>query len=184
LRYSFIEDHREQWPVSVQCRVLHVSRSGFYAWCQRDVSATVQRRAELTERIEEIHQASRQTYGSPRIYQELNAQGVHCNRKTVEKCMREAGIVAKSHCKFRVTTTDSHHDHPIAPNLVNREFQASGKNQILVNKVMEAKKAAEANLISRREETAAMRSQANTAKLLADRSRWLFSEPRSLIVVV
>jgi putative transposase len=135
VRYCFIDDHREQWPVSVQCRVLHVSRSGFYAWCQRDVSATAQRRAELTERIEQIHRASRQTYGSPRIHLELEAQGVHCNRKTVEKCMQEAGIVAKSHRKFRVTTTDSNHDHPIAPNLVNREFQASGKNQTWVTDI-------------------------------------------------
>jgi transposase InsO family protein len=99
------------------------------------MSATAQRRAELTERIEGIHQASRQTYGSPRIHQELIFQGVHCNRKTVEKCMREAGIVAKSHRKFRVRTTDSNHEHPVAANLVNRDFQPSGRNQTWVTDI-------------------------------------------------
>jgi len=135
MRYSFIDEHRQQWPVSVQCSVLHVSRSGFYAWCQREMSATAQRRAELTERIEEIHQASRRTYGSPRVHAELVAQGHHCNRKTVEKCMREAGIMEKSHRKFRVTTTDSNHGHPVAANIVNREFQASGRNQTWVTDI-------------------------------------------------
>src|SRR5690606_34186141 len=107
----------EQWPVSVQCAVLHVSRSGFYAWRRRDESLTVRRRAELTEQIRHVHQASRQTYGSPRVHAELAAQGRRCNRKTVAKCMREAGIQARSHRKFRVTTTDSNHAHPVAQNI-------------------------------------------------------------------
>ena len=132
MRYSFIEDHREQWPVSVQCRVLNVSRSGFYAWCSREESTAAVRRAELTEQIREVHQASRCTYGSPRVHAELIAQGHHCNRKTVAKCMREAGIQAKSHRKFRITTTDSNHAHPVAPNVVNRDFEPTGKNQTWV----------------------------------------------------
>ncbi|HWL07655.1 MAG TPA: IS3 family transposase, partial [Planctomicrobium sp.] len=59
-------------------------------------------------------------------------QGHHCNRKTVAKCMREAGIQAKSHCKFRITTTDSNHTHPVAANIVDRDFQPAGKNQTWV----------------------------------------------------
>ncbi|HWL07972.1 MAG TPA: IS3 family transposase [Planctomicrobium sp.] len=65
--------------------MLRVSRSGFYAWCQRELSVTTQRRAELTGRIKEIHQASRQTYDSPRVHAELSDQEMACNRKTVEK---------------------------------------------------------------------------------------------------
>jgi len=129
MRYSFIEGHREQWPVSIQCRVLNVSRSGFYAWCSRDQSMASRRRVELTKRIAEIHQASRRTYGSPRVHAELVSQGHRCNRKTVAKWMREAGIQAKSHGRFRVTTTDSNHAHPVAPNIVNRDFEPAGKNQ-------------------------------------------------------
>jgi transposase InsO family protein len=129
MKYSFIEEHRGQWPVSVQCSVLQVSRSGFYAWCRREESVTLQRRAELTERIRHVHQASRQTYGSPRVHAELVAQGHRCNRKTVAKCMREAGIRAKSQQRFRVRTTDTNHAHPVAGNIVNRDFRAAGKNQ-------------------------------------------------------
>lgn len=129
MRYSFIDDHRQQWPVSVQCCVLQVSRSGFYAWCSREESLTAVRRAELTDRIRDIHRMSRRTYGSPRVHAELVAQGQHCNRKTVARCMREAGIQAKSHRKFRITTTDSNHTQPVAPNIVDRDFQPAGKNQ-------------------------------------------------------
>ncbi len=129
MKYSFIEDHREQWPVSVQCSVRQVSRNGFHAWCSREESRTSRRRAELTKQIRHVHQSSRRTYGSPRIHAELMAQGYRCNRKTVARCMKHAGIQAKSHRKFRVTTTDSHHAHPVAKNIVNRDFQPSGRNQ-------------------------------------------------------
>ncbi len=129
MRYAFIAEHRQRWPVSVQCVVLHVSRSGFYAWRRREPSLAAVHRAELTERICEVHRASRRTYGSPRVHAELVAQGHHCNRKTVARCMRDAGIVAKSHRKFRITTTDSNHDHPVAENIVDRDFQPAGRNQ-------------------------------------------------------
>jgi transposase InsO family protein len=132
MRYAFIQEHRQQWPVTVQCHVLEVTRSGFYAWIRREPSARAQRRAELTHQIREAHMASRQIYGAPRIHQELLAKGQRCNRKTVAKCMREAGIRAKTHRQFRVTTTDSKHPFPIAQNLVNRNFQPSRRNETWV----------------------------------------------------
>ena len=129
MRFAFINEHRERWPINIQCDVLNVSRSGFYAWRGREPSETELRRAALTEKIQEVHQASRETYGSPRVHAELLAQGERYNRKTVEKCMRSAGVRAKSHRKFRVSTTDSNHPHPIAPNLVNRDFEPSQRNE-------------------------------------------------------
>lgn len=129
MRYAFINDHRDQWPVAVQCDVLAVSRSGFYAWRRREPSVTARRRAALTEQIRHVHRVSRETYGSPRVHAELVAKGQTCNRKTVARCMKQAGIQAKSHCRFRVTTTDSNHPHPVAENLVNRNFQPSQKNE-------------------------------------------------------
>ncbi len=129
MRYAFIQDHRGQWPVAVQCDVLAVTRSGFYAWCRREPSATVQRRVALTEQIRQVYQSSRATYGSPRVHAELLAQGRTCNRKTVAKCMKAAGIQAKTHRRFRMTTTDSNHPHPIAENLVNRNFQPAQPNE-------------------------------------------------------
>ena len=129
MRFAFIEEHQEVWPITIQCKVLEVSRSGFYAWRGREPSETELRRAALTEKIQEVHQASRETYGSPRVHAELLARGERCNRKTVEKCMRNAGVRAKSHRKFRVSTTDSNHPHPIAPNIVNRDFEPSKRNE-------------------------------------------------------
>ena len=129
MRFAFIEQHRDVWPIKIQCAVLEVSRSGFYAWRGREPSQTDQRREALTETIHEVHQASRATYGSPRVHAELLARGDRCNQKTVEKYMREADLRAKSHRKFRVSTTDSNHPHPIAPNLVNRDFEPSQRNE-------------------------------------------------------
>lgn len=129
MRYAFIDDHRDHWPVAVQCDVLAVSRSGYYAWRNRGPSSTAQQRATLTAQIRQVHQASRATYGAPRVHAELVANGQTCNRKTVAKCMKQAGIYAKAHRRFRVTTTDSNHPHPVAENLVNRNFAPSQKNE-------------------------------------------------------
>lgn len=133
MRYAFIQEHREVWPIAVQCDVLEVSRSGFYAWRKRPASARDKRREELTQQIRKIHQRPHHdTYGAPRVHQELIAQGHACNRKTVAKCMRAAGIQSRTTKKFRVTTTDSNHSHPIAENIVDRDFSPSEKNQTWV----------------------------------------------------
>jgi putative transposase len=132
MKYRFIEDHRDEWPIAVQCDVLAVSRSGYYAWRTRPPSAAAGRRTALTEKIRIAHQASRSTYGSPRVHRDLLAQGTPCNRKTVAKLMQAAGIRAKTVKKFRVATTDSNHRHPIAENLVNRNFAPSARNQTWV----------------------------------------------------
>lgn len=129
MRYSFIAEHQDQWPVSVQCEVLKVSRSGFYAWRTREPSQTEQRQIEMTRQIQEIHQASRQTYGAPRVHAELLARGTPCNRKTIAKYMKQARIQANSVRRFRVTTTDSNHRQPVAPNVVDRQFSPSRKNE-------------------------------------------------------
>ena len=80
MRFAFINEHREVWSITIQCDVLNVSRSGFYAWRGRDPSETERRRTALTEKIQEVHQASRETYGAPRVHAELLAQGERCNR--------------------------------------------------------------------------------------------------------
>ena len=130
MRYRFIDEHRTIWPIGVQCDVLEVSRSGYYAWRKRPPSSHVQRRAELTGQIQEIHsRKNHDVYGAPRIHEELVAQGCPCNRKTVAKCMKAGGIQAKTVKKFRVITTDSNHPHPVAENVVDRNFTPAEKNQ-------------------------------------------------------
>ena len=129
MRFAFIEEHREVWPIAIQCDVLEVSRSGFYAWRGREPSATQRRQESLTETIREIHTQSDRTYGASRVYRELLQQGHAVNQKTVGKYMREADIRSKTCRKFRVSTTDSNHPHPIAENIVNRDFAPSTKNE-------------------------------------------------------
>ena len=129
MRFRFIEEHREVWPIAIQCSVLEVSRSGFYAWRGREPSATQLRQESLTETIREIHTQSDTTYGAPRVYRELLKQGHAINQKTVENYMRNAHIRSKSCRKFRISTTDSNHSHPIAPNIVDRNFSPTAKNE-------------------------------------------------------
>ena len=109
--------------MDLMCKVLKVSRSGYYAWSRRMPSAQAQRRELLIEHIATAHQMSRQTYGSPRVHRELLAQGTTCCVNTVAKLMRQSELRSKAQRRFVVKTTDSQHPHPIAENILNREFQ-------------------------------------------------------------
>jgi putative transposase len=106
------------------CDTLQVSRSGYYAWSNRPVSATEQRRAALVEQIRAVHQQSRGIYGSPRIHAELADRQVDVCVNTVAKLMKQADIRSKITRRFVVRTTDANHEHPIAPNLLDRQFDA------------------------------------------------------------
>ena len=85
MRYAFIEDHRTTWPIAIQCRVLAVSRSGYYEWRRRPVSERVKRRESLTAAIRKFHVGHHESYGSPRVHRELQARGEAVNEKTVAK---------------------------------------------------------------------------------------------------
>jgi putative transposase len=129
VRFAFIQQHSSQFSVDLMCGVLEVSRSGYYAWRQRPTSAQSTRREQLVQRIQAVHEDSRQRYGSPRIHAELRAQGTSCSRNTVAKLMRLRGIRSKMRRRFVVHTTDSRHGHPIAANCLDRQFQQSAANQ-------------------------------------------------------
>jgi transposase InsO family protein len=109
------------------CRVLGVSRSGYYAWLTRKPSAAAVRREELTEEITTIHAEVKGRYGSPRIHAELVDRGRACCANFVAKIMREAGIAAKTKRKFR-QTTDSNHSLPVAENVLDRQFDPEAPN--------------------------------------------------------
>src|SRR5262249_7037806 len=100
VRCVFIRDHQAEFPVEVLCRVLGVSRSGYFAWRDRPPSPTAGRREHLVERIREAHRESRATYGSHRVYRELKAQGVTCCENTVAKLMRAHDIRSKARRRF------------------------------------------------------------------------------------
>jgi transposase InsO family protein len=132
MRYAFIEEHRTTWPVVVQCDVLAVSRGGYYAWRKRSPSAAARRREQLTDEIRTAYAVGRAAYGSPRVHRELLARGTKCDRKTVARLMKQAGIQAKTVKKFRVSTTDSNHGRPIAANVVHRDFAPAAPNRTWV----------------------------------------------------
>jgi transposase InsO family protein len=128
VRYAFIEDHRDQWPVRLLCQVLEVSPGGFYAWQARPAGAREQRRAALVVQLKAVHREMKARYGSPRLHAELVARGQACCVNTVAKLMRAHGIAAKTRRKFR-STTDSNHDRPVAANVLDRQFEPAAANQ-------------------------------------------------------
>lgn len=103
------------------CRVLKLSRSGYYAWIKRKPSSRTQENEILSQEIQQIHQESRQTYGSPRIHAALVAKGFQVGRQRVVRLMEKLGICARRKRKFKATT-DSEHDLPIAQNVLARDF--------------------------------------------------------------
>lgn len=129
MRYVFIQEHRDQYPVSVQCRVLKVCPSGYYRYLRNDVSSRSQADQQLCQQIRSIYSQSYNSYGSPRISRELRRQGCVCNRKRVMRLMRLCGISARTK-RRRVCTTNSMHSRPVAANLLGQNFRAERPNTV------------------------------------------------------
>ena len=127
--YRLIDAERATHPVCVLCRVLGVSRSGYYDWKDRPQSARSQQDEALACQIVEIHRRSRQTYGSPRVHAELRSIGVYCGRKRVARLMRESGIRGCRRGGRRSTTRRNKHAVP-AEDLVGREFSATAPDRL------------------------------------------------------
>ena len=124
MSYRFVAAERASFPVRMLCRIVGVAVSGFYAWLRRGPGRRHEDDRRLGARIAAIVAASRRTYGSPRVHAELRAQGVRVGRKRVERLMRAAGLAVPARRRRVPRTTDSRHDHPVAPNLLERRFAA------------------------------------------------------------
>ena len=111
------------------CRVLAVSRSGFYRWSKRSQSCRERKNQQLVAQIRQIHRDSNGNYGSPRITDALRQKGHRCNHKRVERLMRINGIHSKRRRKFKLTT-HSRHKRPVASNLIKRDFTAPKPNRL------------------------------------------------------
>lgn len=124
---------RENVDVKTSCRVLQVSRSGFYAWLKRPQSKRDEENHKLVEQMRKIHEESRGTYGSPRIAKALSSKGQRCGRNRVARLMRKVGLFGCAKRRFRVRTTDSDHSLPIAPRVFQVEKPITlpkGPNQV------------------------------------------------------
>lgn len=129
MRFAFIRDHTAIFEIAIMLRVLNVSKSGFYAWLKRLASPRAKQNATLLEEIKGVHEASRGSYGSPRVTATLRRSGSRVSKHRVARLMRTAELRGKSHRKSRVSTTNSKHGEPRNVNLLERDFTASEPDQ-------------------------------------------------------
>ena len=129
MKFEFIEAEKSTLPVKELCRVLGVSRSGFYASRRRAESKHARDDRRLRVLCREEHERSyKRSYGSPRVYDRLRLRNIAISKKRVARLLREEGIRVRPRRKW-ATTTNSSHSLPVAPNLLNREFTATAPNQ-------------------------------------------------------
>lgn len=129
MKFKFIDAEKANFSVTLMCKVLQVSRPGYYAWKKRPPSAKVLRDEDLVEQIKASHELSRQTYGSPRIHADLEAAGECVGINRVARLMRENTISVKPKRAFRCSTTERDPAHQVAPNELDRDFCATASNQ-------------------------------------------------------
>ena len=134
MKFAFVQAEKAAFPVTLLCRVLGVSRAGFYAAQRRPVSAHATADARLAVQIAAIHRASRRRYGSPRVHAELHAQGQGPSRKRVARLMRAAGLVARPRRAFRITTK-SRSRQSVAPNRLAGQFTVPTPNRVWVSDI-------------------------------------------------
>jgi len=134
MKYEFVKAHKDEYPITLMCSTLGLSRSGYYSWLNRKPSKRQEEDEELLEEISEIHEQSRETYGSLKIQKVLQQQGKWIGRNRILRLMRVGQLEAK---RMRIikprTTTKS--ERPVAPNLLNQHFEATAMNQIWLSDI-------------------------------------------------
>ena len=125
---------KANFPITMLCEALGVSRAGYYEWRCHQSSARSRTDEKIVAHIKAVHAEHKRRYGSPRMTVELQERGIHVNRKRVERLMRERRLPAVYPKKFR-HTTDSGHMQPIAPNLLGQNFKASARNTVWVGDI-------------------------------------------------
>ena len=138
MKYAFICRNRRVWPISIQCRVLRVSVAGYHEHFARRRQVLPRRHLSdeaLLVQIRAVYAENRGAYGWPRIWKQLQAQGIRVGKQRVQRLMQRHGIRARGKRRFRITTTDSRHGLPIAPNLLDRNFTVGAPNQVWVGDV-------------------------------------------------
>ena len=134
MRYAFIAEQSPQHAVTVLCRVMQVSRRGYYDWLSRPPSLRALSNRRLLAEVKRVFYAHREVYGAPRVYRTLRAQGQRCGLNRVARLMREAGLVPKMVRRYRATT-DSRRSKAPAPNVLARDFSAHRPNEKWVSDV-------------------------------------------------
>ena len=134
MKYAWIKQHEAEFSVNVMCRFMSVSRSAYYAWRVRPLTAIEKDDAELIEIIQTLFQKGRKNYGTRRLKKALIELNWHVSRRRIGRLMGAAGLACKTKRKF-IATTNSNHKLPIAPNLLDRQFTMQQPNQAYVGDI-------------------------------------------------
>jgi len=134
MKYIFIKNHQQVFPIEKMCKVLEVSSSSYYKWKTKPISNRVLKMNIIKEKITFIYFSSKQRYGSPRITIELTSLGYQISRITVAKYMRELGLRSKLSKKFKVTT-NSKHNYLVVENILNRVFTVTNPSKVWVSDI-------------------------------------------------
>jgi putative transposase len=134
-RFRFIDAEKAVYPIAVLCRVLQVSRAGYYAWTRRGLSARARVDEQLTEQIRQRHARSWATYGAPRVHADLAVDGIRVGRKRVARLMRAAGLAGCARRRRVVRTTVADPAATPAANLVGRDFHPPAPDQLWVGDI-------------------------------------------------
>ena len=135
MKHQFIDAHRSEFRLIKMCQVLEVSRSGYHSWKNRSSSERKISNQSLLEKIKAVYKENEGIYGSPKITEELNAQGIKCSKNRVAKIMKENGIKSKIKRKFK-KTTDSEHNLEVAPNIYAEvKSNISAPNQVWLSDI-------------------------------------------------
>jgi transposase InsO family protein len=129
MRFKFIQEYREEFKIKTMCRVLQVSKSGYYAWIRRPVSRRAKTNARLVDEIKFTYTENRKAYGSPRIHVALQKKGIACGHNRVARLMRLNCIIAQRQFRRKHSRATSH-GRSLVSNLVNRNFRVSKPNRV------------------------------------------------------
>lgn len=129
MKYRFIEDHRQSYPVQLLCRVMNASKSAFYAWRARPAKVITAEELHLYRRTKALFKASRNSLGSRELAKKLNEEGILVSRYRVRTVMQQLGLKVTQRVAYKATTKRKHSDR-VADNLLNQQFNPVGKNQI------------------------------------------------------
>ena len=127
-----MSEHAAEFRISLMGRVFEVSRSGYYDWRNRQDALGSEKRLEALLHIRRVFQASKQRYGSPRIYRQLKAEGVRIGRHRIARLMRQEHLVARRRRRYQRGVTTTRHHHALAANVLDRQFRVGRPNQVWV----------------------------------------------------
>ncbi len=136
MRFAFIAAEKARHSVTILCRCLRVTRSGFYAWARRGLSPRAQRDVQLKVKLRAFFAASKKRYGRPRLWKDLQEDGEAISEKRVARLMRDEGIRGWVKKRFTLTTVRDERD-PVVPNVLDRQFSAAAPNQRWVSDTTE-----------------------------------------------